>query len=405
MTFSTLPTHPFSYLKSDTSLTLFVDQKHHTIPASHPSFGKVLNLLETVVEKNYTSLTNEELNTLNGFLDTRSRVLQWIEDSANYLPDFKGLNVELVGGSISLSGRKFSTVVSQKVIDLIESGNSAVSLFRFLRNLLRNESYSAQNELLLFCAANNFMIDWRGDILAYKSVRRDYTDIHSGKFSNHPGAVLSMPRHEVDDRRDITCSTGFHFASYEYASTWAGAIDGDFRKLMLIRVRPEDVVSIPNDYANQKGRCWRYTVEAEIKTELPLKPVYTPDDIKSASLNDYDDDRDGTWCNNCGEYIEDGCMCDNCCYDCGEYNEKCTCNIPTCDTCGEYEDECVCGEDGGLGDGDGYGNPPKNCDCLRDVKTKPEYDFRGDTCPGCRKMEIECQCPPVIPKWNNQTPF
>ena len=101
-------------------------------------------------------------------------------------------------------------------------------------------------------------------------------DIHSGTIRNAVGDKVSMERNDVDDNRNVTCSDGLHFAAYGYASTWAGRIDGVNRKLMLMKVHPRDVVSIPIDYNNQKGRCCYYEVVDEITTgeALPHQEVF-----------------------------------------------------------------------------------------------------------------------------------
>lgn len=95
----------------------------------------------------------------------------------------------------------------------------------------------------------------------YKRVRDDYTDVHSGKFSNRVGVTNKMPRNEVDDNRKSTCSHGFHFCALAYLGSFGGG------PIMIVEVPPEHVVSIPEDYNDQKGRCCEYTVIAELKAE------------------------------------------------------------------------------------------------------------------------------------------
>jgi hypothetical protein len=141
-----------------------------------------------------------------------------------------------------------------------------------------NPSATAQRELLLFCEANDFVIHEDGDLLAYKAVRPDYKDKHSGRFDNSVGQVVEMPRDQVDDRREETCSFGLHFAAWNFASTFGTSAD----PVMVIKVNPRDVVSIPHDYNNQKGRCCRYEVIAERRKgvgPLPQQEVYTTADV------------------------------------------------------------------------------------------------------------------------------
>jgi len=88
-------------------------------------------------------------------------------------------------------------------------------------------------------------------------VRSDFTDCHTGKFDNSPGQVVTMPRNEVNEDKDQTCSSGLHFCSLSYLSSFYGD------KVVILKINPRDVVSIPSDYNNAKGRCCRYEVIEE----------------------------------------------------------------------------------------------------------------------------------------------
>lgn len=214
--------------------------------------------------------------------------------------------VRLRNQLVELDGIPFNEAVSKKVIAMIAEGNSPHALINFLIKVRKNPSAVAQNELLLFCVANNFMIHSDGDIVAYKSVRSNYMDIHSGTVRNRVGDSPRMERNQVDDRRDVTCSYGLHFASYQYASTWT-----TWGHLMLIKVNPADVVSIPGDYNNQKGRCAGYTVIGEVSSPLPRKEVYT-NSYLSENCDDFVDEWWGELpelCECCGQEILYDCEC------------------------------------------------------------------------------------------------
>jgi len=89
-----------------------------------------------------------------------------------------------------------------------------------------------------------------------------------------------MDRGSVDDDRNRTCSNGLHFAAHSYAKMFGGGRG----HMMVVEVDPADVVAIPNDYANQKGRAWKLSVIAEITEELPKREVY-----------DYNPNKVGGW--------------------------------------------------------------------------------------------------------------
>jgi hypothetical protein len=70
-----------------------------------------------------------------------------------------------------------------------------------------------------------------------------------------------MERNQVDDDKDRTCSTGLHFCSQDYLPSF-GSAQGN--RVVIVKINPADVVSIPSDYNNAKGRACRYEVVGEI---------------------------------------------------------------------------------------------------------------------------------------------
>ncbi|KKL77279.1 hypothetical protein LCGC14_2036440, partial [marine sediment metagenome] len=67
-------------------------------------------------------------------------------------------------------------------------------------------------------------------------------------------------------------------------------------RTVIVEINPRDVVAIPVDYGNAKGRCCRYTVVGEIETG---KDEHVPEDhtFGTALVTGYDShDRDsGDW--------------------------------------------------------------------------------------------------------------
>jgi hypothetical protein len=100
-----------------------------------------------------------------------------------------------------------------------------------------------------------------GYFLAYKRVNRNYTDCHSGTFDNHVGKVVEMPREKVNANRNETCSAGLHVCSHSYLSHYSGD------RIVVVKINPKDVVSVPVDYNNAKMRVCRYEVVSELKSE------------------------------------------------------------------------------------------------------------------------------------------
>lgn len=177
---------------------------------------------------------------------------------ADYLP--KG-TVSVTLNSVSFNGEVISGVLVDRILGMLAEGFDIMPMVRFLENLYTNPADFARDELYLWLETSNLPITEDGHFLAYKNVRADFTSIHGGKVDNTPGKVVSMPRNAVDDDRNRTCSAGLHFCSASYLPNFSHRNDGH---TVLLKINPADVVSIPSDYGNAKGRAWKYEVLSEV---------------------------------------------------------------------------------------------------------------------------------------------
>lgn len=210
-------------------------------------------------------------------------------DELKALRRFSNGKIRVEGSVVYFNNEALHPELTRRLLQLYNAGVSLNRFENFLTKLKQNPSYASQNELLLFLEGNNLCIHEDGDFFAYKSVRKDYKDHHTGKFDNSPGATPFMKRQDVDDDRNRTCSRGLHFSSLDYAKNF-----GYDKRIVSVKINPADVVSIPYDYNNQKGRTWKYTVVADITDQVdngndPLSQ-YTDADIDTTSFNDVEDD-------------------------------------------------------------------------------------------------------------------
>ena len=157
--------------------------------------------------------------------------------------------------------------VSQRFSDIIQSGvQETQAVVNFFNKVVQNPSVDSVSELLGFLENSNLPITEDGCFLAWKSVRSNYTDSYSGLFDNSIGASPEMPREDVNDNKHQTCSQGLHFCSIDYLKGGGfGSISN--KPLMVIKINPADVVSIPTDYNNSKGRTCKYVVVGEVTGE------------------------------------------------------------------------------------------------------------------------------------------
>lgn len=166
-------------------------------------------------------------------------------------------------------GKPVDNAVVPHILSLLEQGFDVEPLIRFLDSLLANPSKRSRDQVWRFVSTNNITIDQDGSLLFYKSVADDHWDLHTRKTHQYkPGAIISMDRGEVDDDPQSTCSVGLHVCSYEYLRHFPG------KHIMLVRVYPQDIVSVPVDYENTKVRVSKLEVLREVDPQPTTKTTY-----------------------------------------------------------------------------------------------------------------------------------
>lgn len=186
-----------------------------------------------------------------------------IKSTVTELYDDKDSTVSVKDGIVYYNNEPLHTTLTDRMVEMVKAGFNIDPLKKFLTNLMDNPSYRAVNELYDFLEASNLPITDDGHFLAYKRIRETYTDMFTGKIDNSVGAVVEMPRNEVNEDKNQTCSSGLHFCAREYLQEF-GAYSGT--RVVVLKINPRDVVSIPADYNNSKGRCCKYVVYQELDT-------------------------------------------------------------------------------------------------------------------------------------------
>ena len=188
---------------------------------------------------------------------------------------------DIKNGKVMIKNEDIAHDLSDKIIYCQGRGLPLEPLINFAAKLQRNEDEHVKSALYKFLCMKSHPITNRGTFIAYKGVRKDFLDKHSGKFFNRPGDILEMEKHSADNNPDVSCSTGFHAATYNYAKSWAGS-DGH---LVEVEIDPEDVASVPNDSSQQKIRCAKYRVIRICKEELE-EPYYDAEKLGSFTEKD-----------------------------------------------------------------------------------------------------------------------
>ena len=212
-------------------------------------------------------------------------------------------------GEATYKGRPLAHSVLNKILEFMKAGLPYEPLVAFLDRLLENPSFHSVTQLYEFLVHEDITIDAQGFLVCYKAVRSDYMDKHSGRFSNLPGEAPCEDRNQVDDNPDAPCSRGLHVGSIKYVRGFA---DHGSDRIIMVRVNPKDVVSVPRDYSAQKMRVCTYTVLEDVTdkviTDRAASPLYgAPGDSRDL----VNADNNGT-CPNCGHALESAGGCSHC---------------------------------------------------------------------------------------------
>lgn len=270
------------FLFGKTAITVYVDGITYMVPASAPNFADLKAALRD----------NADEATVKKILNIRDYIASITEGRA-----------EIVDGSLYFDGSPLSGALAVRVATMLTEGFGVLPLLRFLNRVAANPrmdknsplySTSFQDELYLFLEKGECPITEDGKFLAYKMIRRDYTDIYTGTMDNSVGALVTLESPEdVDPERNNTCSRGLHFASLNYVLNGNYGSAERSHRLVVLEIDPADVISIPYDYDNSKGRAWKYTVLREIEWDERIKPNFISND--SVSNWDEPEDDDLEW--------------------------------------------------------------------------------------------------------------
>jgi hypothetical protein len=270
-----------------------INGQSYTIDTDHPKYTQAL---DAVRQKNWDGFIN--------LVNISKQVQEY----------FEGTNAEIKDGSINYHGQIIHNTLTKRILSFMRDGLPHEPLLNFFKKLMDNPSKRAVDELYDFLDAGELPITEDGCFLAFKNVRENYFDIHSGKFDNSVGKVCEMPRNGVDEDKDRTCSAGLHFCSIQYLPHFS---DGEKGKTMIVKINPRDVVAIPADYENTKGRTCRYEVIAEYKedwrSKLNRNESGFDSELYSSDGGDYEldeldelDENDCSYSNDCDE---NHCFC------------------------------------------------------------------------------------------------
>ncbi len=232
-----------AYLQSNSgAITLMLGNETYSIAVDHPSYFKIIE-----------NLREPDAEELRKLLDVATAVSEYTEGK-----------IKIREGLFLYDGLELHNSLTERLMKLMVAGHPFDYMLKFLNNLMENPSGRAVKELYTFLENRSLPITADGCFLAYKRLRDDWTDVWTGTIDNRVGEKISMPRNRVDDNCNVGCSEGLHAGAIEYAKDY-GRKDG---KMVIVKIHPKDVVSVPLDSKCTKIRTCAYEVVDEYEIDM-----------------------------------------------------------------------------------------------------------------------------------------
>lgn len=248
------------YTATPESITVVWEGKPYTVKKGAPNFPGLQKAIK-----------DEEWDDIPNHLSVAKSVETWSDEQ------FK-----IEGEKVTHKGEEIPQEINDRIIEMTSKGEDPISMLNFWKRLKKNPSKRSVDQLWPFLKHRGIPLTPDGCFLAYKGVRNDYRDAHSGTFINKPGAVLEIPRNVVSDDPRQACHEGFHVGAYGYAS-------GFSQRVVVVKVDPKDVVCIPYDSSQQKMRVCKYEVLGNHNGDLLPSTAFHDDDINEEGQKKFDE--------------------------------------------------------------------------------------------------------------------
>lgn len=250
-----------------------------------------------------------------------------IIDPAKKIINFGESFITVKDGVVCIDGLTIPGELGSRILAFADAALPYMPLVYFFRNLNNNTSFRAVQGLFRFLEANHHPLTEDGCFIAYKKVVRVYSsddqsdeerktesedpakwqlvDSYTKTFNNSIGSKPKVPRNQVDENPNKTCSKGLHVAAFEYANTYIGNV------LIEVKVNPANVVAVPFDYNDQKMRVCEYEVlgitEGARAEQLAIDNKDCDNkDNEDNEDNENNENNEDEYCSDCGYYY---CEC------------------------------------------------------------------------------------------------
>lgn len=237
--------------RTNESVTVILDGKTYSFQKDTPNFDAILRAIDG-------GHTEDIVNHLT----VASSIEQWAKGEFT-----------VTGETVCYKGEKLPVGMNQRIVACAGEGKDPTFLFRFWENLQLNPSKRSVDQLWQFLAHLGIPVTEDGCFLAYKGVRSNWKDVYTGTIDNKVGAVVDYPRNKISDDPREACHEGLHVGAVSYARTFGGSDN----RVVICKVNPKDVVSVPYDYSCMKMRVCHYEVVGLYAGLMPSTTIDTED--------------------------------------------------------------------------------------------------------------------------------
>lgn len=230
---------------SNDSITVFINGDMRVIPSSDGAYAELREHLKS---------STHDFDLIEQLIDKPKRISRLTA----------GL-VKVEGSTVTYAGQAIHSALTAKLIDLLDDGFDATPWAKFMDRVMLNPSMKSRESLFNFLEHFKTPITEDGHFLAFKRVRGNYKDLHSNTFDNSPGKLVEMNRADVNDDSRATCSYGLHACASSYLGHFYS--NSSDARVVVVKIDPKDVVSVPYDYNFSKMRVCKYLVLADVTKE------------------------------------------------------------------------------------------------------------------------------------------
>jgi hypothetical protein len=238
------------YTITDRTISVLIDNRMRTVPSTSPSFGALRDALR---------LPNHDIEQLKELLDLK-----------RFIAKATFGKVQVGDKEVRYNGEVMHGVLTERMIALMSEGHDIEPIARFMDNVMQNPIVEARNTLFTWLERGSMPITPDGEFIAFKRVRQDYRDYHSGTVLYKVGTTVQKKIDGVPTVLGGACGHALHFCSFGYLD---GFHSEPGCRTLIVKINPRNVVGI-DPYETTKGQTTEMFVMSEMDVEdLPTKVV------------------------------------------------------------------------------------------------------------------------------------